>query len=245
MELVNCMGFNVYSGSLSEIPLSSENKILNTISPISYGISIKDNFFRETLKKSDILVLDGVSFGLSGLLLKRKKITLNQGPEVFNYFMKKMDMLHGRVFFLGASESTLQNMTKRAGLEYPNLKVDSHSPPYKAEFSEEDNRIMLEKVNSFKPDILFVGMTCPKQEKWSHNHKDKIMASLTCNIGAVFDWYAGINPIAPIWWKLRLGWLKRAIDRPEILKRYPNIGIYFCHLFLALLGFRKYRNGSF
>lgn len=245
MIFVNCLGFNVFSGNLSEIDLNTGNKILNTISPISYGISTKDKLFRQALRASDFLVLDGFYFGLSSILLQRKKIVINQGPDVLDYFMKKMNSIHGKVFFLGSTVSTLEKIKLRAAVDFPDIEILYYSPPFKPEFSDEDNRIMFEKINSFQPDILFIGMTCPKQEKWSYLHKDKIDAKLTCCIGAVFDWYAGIKPIAPIWWKLRLGWLKRAIDRPEILKRYPNIGIYFWHLFLAFIGFKKYRNGSF
>ncbi len=245
MEIVNCMGFNVFSGKLGEIVLTDHNQIVNTISPISYGISTHDREFRQSLKASEILVLDGMSFGLSSLLLNGKKLVLNQGPEVFYFFMGKMNEEKGRVFFLGAAETTLEKMKARATVEYPNVEVGYFSPPFKAEFSDEDSRIMLDKVNSFKPDVLFVGMTCPKQEKWSYKFRDQIKAKLTCNIGAVFDWYAGKNPIAPIWWKLRLAWLKRAIDRPEILKRYPHIGKYFVHLGLAFIGVKKYRSGNF
>jgi N-acetylglucosaminyldiphosphoundecaprenol N-acetyl-beta-D-mannosaminyltransferase len=245
MEIVNCMGFNVFSGRLDEVELTAENKLLNTISPISYGISTNDKAFRHALKASDILVLDGMSFGLSGRLLRFRKIVLNQGPEVFYFFMKKMNEENGKVFFLGAANKTLEKMKQRACVDYPNVKVDFFSPPYKAEFSKEETNIMLEKVNRFQPDILFVGMTCPKQEKWAFDNKNTINARLTCSIGAVFDWYAGVKPIAPIWWKLRLAWLKRAIDRPEVLKRYPHIAKYFWHLSLALLGVKKYRYGTF
>lgn len=235
----------MFSGDLEEIVLNKENQILNTISPISYGISTKDKLFRQALQATDYLVLDGVYFGLTGLLLHGKRMVINQGPEVFYYFMRKMNSIHGRVFLLGASNSTLEKMKHRASIEYPNVEVSFFSPPYIAEFGDEDNRIMLEKISNFKPDIVFVGMTCPKQEKWAFIHKNKIEAKLTCSIGAVFDWFAGIKPIAPVWWKLRLAWLKRLIDRPEMLKRYPNIGIFFWHLFLAFIGFKKYRLGNF
>jgi N-acetylglucosaminyldiphosphoundecaprenol N-acetyl-beta-D-mannosaminyltransferase len=245
MKLINCMGFNVFSGYLDEVDISKGNKLLNTISPISYGISTTDREFRQALKASDILVLDGVYFGLSGLLLQGESIIKNQGPDVFNFFMKKMNTLHGRVFLLGSKDAVLEKMKLRALIDYPNVGVEYFSPPFKNQFSDEDNREMIEKINGYKPDVLFVGMTCPKQEKWSFANKKNINANLTCSIGAVFDWYAGINPIPPVWWKLRLAWLKRAIDRPEILKRYPNIGIFIWHLFLALIGFKKYKQGSF
>jgi N-acetylglucosaminyldiphosphoundecaprenol N-acetyl-beta-D-mannosaminyltransferase len=245
MDFVNCLGFNVFPGNLQEITLSKENKILNTISPISYGISTRDKLFRQALKSSDILVLDGVYFGLSSLFLHGRIMTVNQGPDVFYHFMKRMNAVHGKVFLLGASNSTLEKMKLRALVDYPNAEVSFFSPPYKDEFTDEDNRIMLEKINSFEPDILFVSMTCPKQEKWAFKNKNNIKACLTCDIGAVFDWYAGIKPIAPIWWKLRLAWLKRLIDRPEMIKRYPNIVLFFWHLFLAVMGIKKYRNGNF
>jgi len=245
MEILNCLGYNVFSGRLDEIELTHTNKILNTISPISYGISTKDKDFKRALQSSDILVLDGTSFGLTSIFLHRKKMIMNYGADVFHFFLNKINKKSGRVFFLGASIDTLERMKKNASNDYPFVTIGYHSPPFKDEFSEEDNRIMLEKINAFSPDILYVGMTCPKQEKWSFRNKDKINASLTCNIGAVFDWYAGKKPIAPIWWQLRLGWLKRAIDRPEVLKRYPNIGIYFWHLSLAIIGFKKYRTGNY
>jgi N-acetylglucosaminyldiphosphoundecaprenol N-acetyl-beta-D-mannosaminyltransferase len=83
-------------------------------------------------------------------------------------------------------------------------------------------------------------MTCPKQEKWSHKNKNKLDTKLIISVGAVFDWYAGNQKdIHQLWWKLRLGWLKRTIDRPEILKRYPNIGIFFWHLLLIRIGLKK------
>ena len=53
---------------------------------------------------------------------------------------------------------------------YPNIRIETYSPPYKAEFSEEDNRRMIEAVNRVTPDLLWVGMTAPKQEKWAYAH---------------------------------------------------------------------------
>jgi N-acetylglucosaminyldiphosphoundecaprenol N-acetyl-beta-D-mannosaminyltransferase len=247
MHKIECMGFSVFSEKLETIKLKNNKaQLLTTISPNSYGISTKDPLFREALKKSDWLVLDGVYFALSSILLQGKNILKNQGSEVFFHFMQMMNSQGGKVFFLGSSEETLEKMTIKASSDYPEIKIASYSPPYKQEFSAEDNQKMIESVNAFVPDVLFVGMTCPKQEKWAYLHKELVNAKLICCVGAVFDWYAGKEKtIAPIWWRLRLGWLIRTIQRPEILKRYPNIGIFFRHLLLALLGIKKYRYGQF
>jgi N-acetylglucosaminyldiphosphoundecaprenol N-acetyl-beta-D-mannosaminyltransferase len=153
-----------------------------------------------------------------------------------------MNSQNGKIFFLGASDDILDRIRKRAKNEYPNIIFSCYSPPYKETFSDIDNNQMIQSINLFEPDVLFVGMTCPKQEKWAFTNKKTVNAKLVCCVGAVFDWYAGNQrEIHPLWWKLRLAWLKRTIDRPEILKRYPSIAIFFWHLFLALFGINKYK----
>ena len=91
----------------------------------------------------------------------------------------------------GSSSETLEKMKNRLNSEYPNIASEFLSPPFKSEFSYQDNNLMVDTINKFKPDIVFVGMTCPKQEKWVHQNKNKLDTKLICSIGAVFDWYAG------------------------------------------------------
>ena len=240
MTFINSMGLRVYSDDLTKIELSRPNKLILTISPNSYGIATKDKLFREALETTDYLVLDGVYFGLAALLMQGKVIKPNQGPDVFDYYIKKMNELGGKVFFLGSTEETLRKIRERAALMYPNIQVETFSPPFKPEFSREDNEAMLSRINQFKPDVLFVGMTAPKQEKWAFEHQNEMDAKVTCCVGAVFDWFAGNEKvIAPIWWKLRLAWLVRTINRPEILKRYPCVGIFFRDMLLVLLRIKK------
>jgi N-acetylglucosaminyldiphosphoundecaprenol N-acetyl-beta-D-mannosaminyltransferase len=239
----NIMGFNIYNSSLESIVMNPVSRplILNTISPNSYGLSTKDLAFKQALLESDILVLDGVYFALASILLTGKNIKKNQGPEVFNHFMSRLNGSGGKVFFLGSTEHTLEKIKTKALSEYPNLIIDTYSPPYKEYFSDNDNNIIINKINNFSPDILFIGMTCPKQEKWANKNKLYINVNIICSVGAVFDWYAGNEKeIHPIWWKLRLGWLIRTINRPEILKRYPNIGIFFIDLFLTIIRLKKF-----
>jgi N-acetylglucosaminyldiphosphoundecaprenol N-acetyl-beta-D-mannosaminyltransferase len=237
------MGFTIFNSSLDEINLNSGKPLLlNTISPNSYGISTRDLKFQEALKYSDYLVLDGVYFALASILMKGKNIRKNQGPDVFFHFMNRLNTTNGKVFFLGSSNETLEKIRIKASIEYPNIKVDFFSPPYKKEFNKLDNELMIEKINSFSPDLLFIGLTCPKQEKWAYENKNSLNTNLICSVGAVFDWYAGNEKeIHPLWWKFRLAWLKRTIDRPEILKRYPNIGIFFRDLFLTIIRVKKFK----
>lgn len=239
---VEAMGFAVYNGDLADIPLRRPCSTIQTISPISYGMAQGDPLFRDALRNADWLCLDGVYFGLAGIVLKGRKTKANQGPDIFGHFMRRLNAEKGRAFFLGASQATLARIKERAAREFSDIAVDTYSPPFRPEFTPEDNDAMIAAINAFRPDVVFLGMTAPKQEKWGFQQRDRLDACLVAAIGGVFDWYAGNRPeIAPIWWKLRLGWLKRTIDRPELLKRYPQIGRFFGHLALARIGIRRHK----
>ena len=241
MNFINTFGFEIFSDHLNKIDITNKKSLLSTISPNSYGLSTKDEVFCKALKRSDYLVLDGVYFALGYFLKTGKKVVRNQGPFVADFFLTKANNENLKVFFMGSSDDTLKKIQNNLCLKYPKLELSFYSPPFKDQFSQKENDDILKVINDFKPDILFVGMTCPKQEKWSYSMKSNLEVKLICNIGAVFDWIAGNqSEIHPIWWKLRLAWLKRTIDRPEILKRYPDIGIYFWHLILTLLRIKKY-----
>lgn len=243
MNIIKTIGFSIFSDSLSAISIHSGNcRVINTISPNSYGISTKDAEFKLALKTSDYLVLDGVYFALASILLQGKNIKRNQGPEVFYHFINRLNNQKGKAFFLGSSESTLHKIVNRAKKEYPNINIETYSPPFKPEFSNEENSQMIEKINDFRPDILFIGMTCPKQEKWAIKHREHLETGLAICIGNVFDWFAGTQkPIHPFWFKIRLGWLIRIFLRPEVFRR--NIGnqmLFFWHVILIFLKIKKY-----
>jgi len=224
LNFVEVMGFRVFSDSLHRIPVHSGSaRVINTISPNSYGLATRNKLLNRALKSSDYLVLDGVYFALAAILLRGRNIRRNQGPDVFYHFMDRLEKDGGKVFFLGSTPETLQRIRERASAEYPHIEVETYSPPFRKEFTDEDNMDILNAINTFSPDLVFVGMTCPKQETWSISNRDNINAGLVVSIGNVFDWFAGTQKaIHPIWFRLRLGWLVRIFLRPEIFRR--NIG---------------------
>src|SRR5690554_4912484 len=108
-KTVETIGFKVFSDDLSVIPLDSFTaRVINTISPNSYGISTRDQEFKDALKQSDYLVLDGVYFAFASLLLQRRNIKRNQGPDVFYHFMQRSNENGKKVFFLGSTPQTLK-----------------------------------------------------------------------------------------------------------------------------------------
>ena len=130
------------------------------------------------------------------------------------------------VMFMGSSEKVLDLIVKRAAKVYPHLKIVTYSPPYKPEFSEKDNKAIIDAINAADPDLLWIGMTAPKQEKWTYSHWDEL--NIHCHvgtIGAVFDFFAGTVERAPVWWQRHgLEWLYRLLKEPKRMWRRYIIG---------------------
>lgn len=130
------------------------------------------------------------------------------------------------VMFMGSSEKVLDLIVKRAAEVYPHLKIVTYSPPYKPEFSEEDNKAIVEAINAADPDLLWIGMTAPKQEKWTYSYWNEL--NIHCHvgtIGAVFDFFAGTVERAPMWWQRHgLEWLYRLLKEPKRMWRRYIIG---------------------
>src|SRR5690606_946146 len=132
--------------------------------------------------------------------------------DVFIYFMNMLNATGGTAFFLGASQDTLKKIKENARVDFPEVKVCSYSPPFRDKFSEEECRTMYEAANKENPDVLFVGMTAPKQEKWVYNNKQQLNAKIICSIGAVFDFYAGnVERPSQLWISMGLEWLPRLL----------------------------------
>lgn len=214
---VNLLGYKITDEKL-DLVSSLEKLVINTINPHSYCVADKDDVFRSALKSSDILLPDGIGIVLAIRFLKGKRISKIAGADLHEFCLKKANTEGKKVFYLGASQATLDKITERLRNDHPNIKVLSYSPPYKAIFTNDDNKTMIEKVNNFEPDFLFIGMTAPKQEKWVFEHKNELNASVICSIGAVFDFYAGtVKRPHRFWIKIGLEWLVRFIKEPKRL----------------------------
>lgn len=232
---VQIKGYKVFTGNLEQLSLS-EKTIINTINQNAYCVAEWDDLFKESLEHSDILLPDGIGVLLAAKFLLGERIHKIAGYDLHKFLLKKLNETHGSCFYLGSSEATLKIIKARANREYPNVKVGSFSPPYKPVFSEEDNKIMIQEVNNFKPDVLFIGMTAPKQENWVHVHKNQLDANIICSIGAAFDFYAEtIKRPSEAWRKLGLEWFARLIREPKRMsRRYLYNGPIFLYMLLKL-----------
>ena len=208
--------------------LPNKKLLINTINAHSYNTALKDSLFAEALTKGDVLIPDGASIVMACKWLKAKSQPKERiaGWDLFVYEMEKLNERGGKCFFMGSSEKVLALIRAKAAEVYPNITVETYSPPYKPEFTDDDNKTIIDAINNAKPDLLWIGMTAPKQEKWAYTHWNELDINCHCGtIGAVFDFFAGTVERAPIWWQEHsLEWLYRLLKEPKRMWRRYIIG---------------------
>jgi len=236
---VQLIDYSIYKGNLNEINFSKKT-LINTINQYSFCIAEEDTLFKKALVESEILLPDGIGIVAAVKMLHNQKVKKIAGADIHHHLLKDLNLKSGKCFYLGASENTLSKIEKCIAKDFPNIKVASFSPPYKNNFTDDDNQIMINQVNDFKPDVLFIGMTAPKQEKWAYQHKESLDAKIICSIGAVFDFYAGtVKRPHKFWINLGLEWFIRLLKEPgRMSKRY----LYYGPVFIKLIIVQKIKN---
>jgi len=188
--------------------------------PHSLVVASKDNEFKIALQHADILVPDGVGIVLAAKILRLPIKERVAGSDFFLALSDAAEKNGGlKYFFLGSTDEVLDRIKERLAVDYPSIEIcGTYSPPYKEEFDNHDNEVMIELINKAKPDVLWVGMTAPKQEKWIFKNRNKLSVPFSAAIGAVFDFYAGkVRRPSPLWQKLGFEWLGRFIQEPRRL----------------------------
>ncbi|MCF6178687.1 MAG: WecB/TagA/CpsF family glycosyltransferase [Geopsychrobacter sp.] len=198
-----------------------QRKVFVCANPHSLVVAKNDSDFLQVFQQAELVTPDGAGIVLASKILNgniRDRIT---GSDIFKHHSQALNRKKRiRYFFLGSSDETLAAIKIKMAIEYPNISVETFSPPYKSEFSEEDNRLMIEAINAAKPDVLWVGMTAPKQEKWIFQNKDRLDVKFIGAIGAVFDFYVGnVKRSHPIFQRMGLEWLPRLCREPRRLFR--------------------------
>ena len=230
---VPLMEYSIYNGDLFNLD-SSKKTLITTINQYSYCIAEEDPEFKKALLQSDVLLPDGMAIVSAVQLQTGKKIKKIAGADIHLHLLNDLNKKAGSCFYLGASESTLSKIKERLAIEFPNIEVATYSPPFKSHFSKLENKEMIDVINAFAPDVVFVGMTAPKQEKWAFHHKTQLKTKIICAIGAVFDFYAGtVERPSSFWINLRLEWFIRLIKEPKRMwRRYLYYGPVFIRYIL-------------
>jgi N-acetylglucosaminyldiphosphoundecaprenol N-acetyl-beta-D-mannosaminyltransferase len=202
------------------IEQGEEQKYFVCANPHSLEVARKDQIFAKAIRNADLIVADGVGIIIASRILGlaiKKRVT---GPDIFWGLSNALNQKRGfSVFFLGSDEVNLTKIKEKMRLDFPNIFVaGTYSPPFKTEFSNEENKLMVEAINRAKPNVLWVGLTAPKQEKWIYKNKNSLNVNFIGAIGAVFDFYTGnVKRPHPVFQKMGLEWLPRFLREPRRL----------------------------
>ena len=175
--------------------------------------------FREIVEGADLVTPDGMPLVWLLKLKGHPSQTRVYGPILMLYLLERASREDIPVGLYGGSQISLQALIARLRIQFPKLSiVFSYSPPYREITHEEDSLFCYDLTQS-GARILFVGLGCPKQERWMADHKGRINLVMI-GVGAAFDFHAGVKPQAPPWMQnTGLEWLFRLLTEPRRLWR--------------------------
>jgi N-acetylglucosaminyldiphosphoundecaprenol N-acetyl-beta-D-mannosaminyltransferase len=193
-----------------------------------------DPTFREVVNSADLALPDGMPLVWAQRLLGKRGASRVPGPELTARVLRLAASQGIPVGFYGGSEDSLQRLLVAARSRWPGLRVAvSIAPPFRPVTDEEDAAYTRQIVDS-GARILFVGIGCPKQERWMAKHLERIPCVMV-GVGQAFDLLAGTKRDAPRWMQQAgLGWLFRLVKEPRRLwRRYAAHNPRFIALFAA------------
>ncbi|SRR6266478_28088 len=204
-----------------------------------------DAQFKEILNTAGLVVPDGhplVWLGRrKGFAELRERVC---GPELMAAFCATTARRGYRHYFYGGAPGVAEELARRLVGQFPGLAVaGTYCPPFRPLTEEEDLEVV-EAIEGARADIVWVGLSTPKQERWMFEHRGRLSVPVLIGVGAAFDFHTGRMRRAPEWMRKNgLEWLFRLAMEPRRLwRRYLVYGAEFAVLvLLELLGLKKAR----
>lgn len=236
------LGINVISTPISEVlagvkkNLSYNSKFYIVTPNPELVLMAQDNGdLKKALNSAEFPVPDGVGLNYASKFLFGKSINIIHGRKLFGDLIREADRNSWKAFFLGGLGSEAKMAATQLGKKYKKVKISSDPGPFldqNAEPNSENDRILqkgvIDKINKFTPELLFVAFGNPKQEIWIHKNLPKLKAGGAMAVGGTFRYIAGIAKLPPDWMdKLGLEWLWRLLTEPKRLGRIINAVIVF------------------
>lgn len=201
-----------------------------------------DIAFREIVERADMVTPDGMALVWALRLLGRRHAERVRGPDLMPAVLAWAERTATPVGFYGAAPDTLERLTVRCQERFPRLRIAYvHAPPFRPLTADEDAAVVA-AIRSSGARIVFVGLVCPKQERWMAQHVARL-DSVLIGVGAAFDMHAGTLEQAPAWLqRAGLEWAFRLVQEPRRLwRRYLHHNPRFVWLFVRQLLLERVR----
>jgi N-acetylglucosaminyldiphosphoundecaprenol N-acetyl-beta-D-mannosaminyltransferase len=203
-------------------------------------VSRDDPEVAKILNEADIVTPDGMPLVWAIRSFGWKEQQRVYGPTLMLEICRQASQTGERIFLYGGREDTLVQLTDRLAARFPGLQIaGAYSPPFRPLTPEEDENVQ-QLIRTVDPDLIFVGISTPKQEKWMYAHRSSLPGVTMIGVGAAFDFHAGHTRQAPSWMQ-RSGfeWLFRlAVEPARLWRRY----LLITPRFLPLWAMQKIRS---
>jgi N-acetylglucosaminyldiphosphoundecaprenol N-acetyl-beta-D-mannosaminyltransferase len=197
-----------------------------------------DSSFGEVLRSADLCVPDGMPLVWLGRHRGHALHKRVYGPDLLIEFCRMTKDARYAHFFLGGKPGVAEKLSNELQGRFPGFQVAGiYSPPFR-QLTQEEDEALIERINRAAPDVLWIGLGCPKQERWMREHRDKLHVPAVVGVGQAFDIHSGDAPQAPGWMRENgLEWVYRLYREPRRLwRRYLiyNTKFIFTLLFESL-----------
>jgi N-acetylglucosaminyldiphosphoundecaprenol N-acetyl-beta-D-mannosaminyltransferase len=202
-----------------------------------------DAAFKNILNQAFLCTPDGMPMVWLGKLHGHGEMSRVYGPDLMLEVCAWSEMSGCKHFFYGGADGVAEQLAQKLKAKFPKLEIVGwYTPPFRPLNEAEENGLQ-EMVRAAKPDILWVGLSTPKQEKFMAEFLPKLEVTLMIGVGAAFDFHAGRVRQAPRWMQRSgLEWLFRLVCDPRRLgKRYlKNNPLFVLKIAAQLCGLKKY-----
>jgi N-acetylglucosaminyldiphosphoundecaprenol N-acetyl-beta-D-mannosaminyltransferase len=209
-------------------------------------LSRRDPELSAALRGSALTVPDGMPLVWAANSLGEQLDNRVYGPELMDLYSARCAEKGHRVWLYGGrDQGSLMQLALNMRRRHPGIEiVGGYSPPFRPLTAEEEDALV-EQINEARPDVLWVGVGVPKQEKWMAHMRDRLDVPVMCAVGAAFDFHAGRISQAPAWMQARgLEWIYRIAQEPRrLLPRYVLYNPAFLAAFARQFGREKLGRG--
>lgn len=185
----------------------------------------KDRDYQKIIATAHVVLADGMPLVWASRILRQPLPERITGADLLPALCAAAADADKSVFFLGGLLGEADEAARRLSLRYPGLKVaGTYCPPFGFENDPQENQCILKILNEKKPDLVFVGVGSPKQEKWIDRYRHEINAGVFLGVGMSIGFAAGTHKRAPVWMqKTGLEWVHRLCIEPgRLAKRYAS-----------------------
>lgn len=203
--------------------------------------SQSDHKLRRILNQAGLVTPDGMPLVWVSRHRKQHHVSRVYGPDLMTDVCAQSVSKGYRHFLYGGATGVPERLTEELQRKFPGIRIVGHySPPFRPLTPEEDEAVV-RRINESEADIVWIGLSTPKQEYWMAAHAGRFNAPVMVGVGAAFDFLAGLKTQAPRWMQHSgLEWLYRLITEPRRLWRryFKIVPLFLVYMTLDWLGFR-------